>query len=92
MKEILEYIDLIPEFKPVVSKALEGLALYEEDFNKVQEWLIKKSVKSKAGIYKGLIEEGVPPEHAVALTISATNDFRDGVKSYKGKSGKGESK
>jgi hypothetical protein len=38
-------------------------------------------VETKAGIYKGLIEKGIPAEHAVLLTVGSIDQLKTAIKS-----------
>ncbi len=86
MEEIMQYIELIQEFKPVVDKVLENLKEYESAYKQISDFAINQTVESRSKIYLGLIANGIPPEHALAITVSVVSDFKDAVKAVKIKS------
>lgn len=92
MKEVMQYIELIPEFKPVVNEVFKNLAAYEEEWGTLTTFLVKSAVKNKSAIYKGFIAEGIPAEHALALTINSTSELQKGFQQgqSKAKSTKGD--
>ncbi len=85
MKEVMQYIELIPEFKPVISEVFKNLAMYEEEWEQFTSFFVKNTVKNKVAIYKGFIDEGISEEHALALTINSTTELQKGVQQYQSK-------
>lgn len=81
MKEILQYVELIPEFKPVVKSVIESLKAYEDEYVEVIDFVIDQSVRTRTKMYKGFIDNGISPEHALALTVSVVKEFESAVKS-----------
>lgn len=75
LEDLPELLELIPTFKPIVKQALDGLAEYSEEVERIRGYVIRSTVKTKAGIYKGLLEEGIPADHALALTINSLQEY-----------------
>ena len=72
MEDIIKYVQLVGEFKPVVREVLDSLKQYEEEYNEITSFYIKNIVKNKTAIYKGFLAEGIASDHALALTINST--------------------
>lgn len=85
MKEVMQYIELIPEFKPVINGVFKNLAMYEEEWEQFTSFFVKNTVKNKVAIYKGFIDEGISEEHALALTINSMSELQKGVQQYQSK-------
>lgn len=81
MEEILAYVELIPEFKPVVKGVIENLKAYEDEYVQISDFVINQSVRTRTKMYKGFIENGISPEHALALTVSVVKEFETAIKS-----------
>jgi len=79
LEELPELLALIPTFKPIVKQALDGLAEYDEEVERMREYAINSIVKTKAGIYRGLIAEGIPADHALALTVKSLQEYSNSV-------------
>lgn len=77
MQEYIEIIRAIPQVKPLVSLTLENLKAYKDEYTQIKTFLIEESVDTKARIYQGLIAKGIPPEHALALTISIEKGYTE---------------
>lgn len=77
--DLLAIVPLIASFKPVVKEALDALGEYDEEVERIREYAIKSIVKTKAGIYKGLIAEGIPTEHALVLTVNSLQEYSKSV-------------
>lgn len=75
MKEVLEYIQLIPEFKPIVQQVIQGLKEYENEWNNLVDFYVNNAVKYRSAIYKGFIAEGFNESTALALTSCMIQDF-----------------
>ncbi len=81
MEEVLAYVELITEFKPVVKGAIDNLKAYESEYRQISDFVINESINARSKIYFGLIEKGISPEHALAMTVSVIKDFESAVKS-----------
>ena len=82
MKEVLAYLEIIPEFKPVVQELFKNLSLYKSEWEQLNDFIVNQAIKNKAKIYKGLIAEDIPAEHALALTVNINKEFREAIQSY----------
>lgn len=86
--EIQEMMALVQEvgvFKPVVSKAIEGLKLYEEEFKQIQDFIINETVDSRSRIFKGFVDNGFSREEAMTLTLASVKEFKEAVNNVKRK-------
>lgn len=75
LEDIIKYVQLVGEFKPVVREVLDSLKQYEEEYNEITSFYVKNIVKNKTAIYKGFIDEGITLDHALALTINSTAEI-----------------
>ena len=83
LNEIIQYIDLIPEFKPVARKVLDGLKAYEEEYNEITDFVINSTVANKIKMYKAFQAAGISDDHALALVVGTYQDFKETIKSAK---------
>ena len=72
MEDIIKYVQLVGEFKPVVREVLDGLKEYEEEYDEITAFFVRNIVKNKTAIYKGFLAEDIAPDHALALAINST--------------------
>lgn len=82
LNEIIEYIDLIPEFKPVVRKVLDGLKAYEEEVDEVTNYVIDRTVANKIKMYKAFQAAGIKDDHALVLTVNSYQQFEKSAKEF----------
>lgn len=76
INEIIEYIDLIPEFKPVVRKVIDGLKAYEEEYNEITDFVIDRTVANKIKMYKAFQAAGISDDHSLALVVNTYQEFK----------------
>lgn len=76
INEIIEYIDMIPEFKPVVRKVLDGLKAYEEEYSEITDFVIDRTVANKIKMYKAFQAAGISDDHSLALVVNAYQEFK----------------
>ena len=77
------YAQALPAFKPLVDQIFDGLKVYNSHYTQIEDFLIATIVKTKSSVYHGLIEKGVPAEHAVMLTIGAMNEIKEAAKTQR---------
>ena len=82
LNEIMQYIELIPEFKPAVRKVLDGLKAYEEEYNEITDFVIDRTVANKVKMYKAFQEAGISDDHSLALTVNTYQQFEKTVKEF----------
>jgi hypothetical protein len=71
--EYAQLIQLLPTFKPLVGSVFEALSSYKEEYEALQDFFVESSVRIKAGVYKGLIAQGIPAEHALVLAVGKSD-------------------
>jgi len=76
LNEIIQYIDLIPEFKPVARKVLDGLKAYEEEYNEITDFVIDRTVTNKIKMYKAFQAAGISDDHSLALVVNTYQEFK----------------
>lgn len=82
LNEIIAYIDVIPEFKPVVRKVLDGLKAYEEEYSEITDFVIDRTVANKIKMYKAFQAAGISDDHALALTTNVYQEFQKAAKEF----------
>lgn len=82
LEEIIQYIEAIPEFKPVVRKIIDALKAYEEEYNEVTEFVIDRTVANKIKMYKAFQAAGISDDHSLALVINAHQQFEKTAKQF----------
>jgi len=83
LNEIIQYIDLIPEFKPAVRKVIDGLKAYEEEVDEVTNYVIDRTVANKIKMYKAFQGAGISDDHALVLTVNSYQQFEKSVKEFR---------
>lgn len=76
LNEIIAYIDVIPEFKPVVRKVLDGLKAYEEEYSEITDFVIDRTVANKIKMYKAFQAAGISDDHSLALVVGTYQEFK----------------
>ena len=76
LNEIIEYIDVIPEFKPVVRKVIDGLKAYEEEYSEITDFVIDRTVANKIKMYKAFQAAGISDDHSLALVVGTYQEFK----------------
>lgn len=82
LEEIIAYIEIVPEFKPVVRKLLDALKTYETEYNEITDFIVDRSIANKIKIYKAFQEAGISDNHALALTVNAYQQFEKTAKEF----------
>lgn len=82
LDEIMQYIELIPEFKPVVRKVLDGLKAYEEEYNEITDFVIDRTIANKVKIYKAFQAAGISDDHSLVLTVNTYQQFEKTAKEF----------
>ena len=82
LNEIIAYIDVVPEFKPVVRKVIDSLKAYEEEYNEITDFVIDRTVANKVKMYKAFQAAGIKDDHALALTINIYQEFQKAAKEF----------
>ncbi len=80
LEEIIQYIEIVPEFKPVVRKLIDALKTYEAEYNEISDFVIDRTVSNKIKMYKAFQEAGISDDHALALVINAHQQFEKTAK------------
>ncbi len=88
LNQLMGLIQLAPSFKPIVQQVFDAAKEYESEFEQVRDFAISNTVKYRSGIYKGLIAEGIPAEHALVLTVGSMEAVKLATNSLKTKSSK----
>lgn len=76
LNEIIAYIDVIPEFKPVVRKVIDGLKAYEEEYSEITDFVIDRTVANKIKMYKAFQTAGISDDHSLALVVGTYQEFK----------------
>lgn len=82
LNEIIEYIDVIPEFKPVVRKVIDGLKAYEEEYSEITDFVIDRTVANKIKMYKAFQAAGISDDHSLVLTVNTYQQFEKTAKEF----------
>ena len=82
LEEIIQYIQIVPEFKPVVRKLIDALKTYEAEYNEISDFVIDRTVSNKIKMYKAFQEAGISDDHALALTVNVYQQFEKTAKEF----------
>lgn len=82
IQEIMQYIELIPEFKPVARQVIEGLKAYEEEYNEISDFVIDRTVANKVKMYKAFQAAGISDDHSLVLTVNTYQQFEKTAKEF----------
>lgn len=82
LEEIIQYIEIVPEFKPVVRKLIDALKTYESEYNEISDFVIDRTVSNKIKMYKAFQEAGISDDHALALTVNVYQQFEKTAKQF----------
>lgn len=82
LEEIIQYIEIVPEFKPVVRKLIDALKTYEAEYNEISDFVIDRTVSNKIKMYKQFQEAGISDDHALALTVNVYQQFEKTAKEF----------
>ena len=85
IQEVVALAQEVGAFKPVVSKVIEGLKLYEEEFKQIQTFIVNETVDSRSRIFDGFIANGFSREEAMILTLASVKEFKEAVNNVKRK-------
>lgn len=75
LEEIIAYIEIVPEFKPVVRKLIDALKAYEAEYNEISDFVIDRTVANKIKIYKAFQQARISDDHSLALTVNSYKEF-----------------
>lgn len=82
LEEIIQYIEIVPEFKPVVRKLIDALKTYESEYNEISDFVIDRTVSNKIKMYKAFQGAGISDDHALALTVNVYQQFEKTAKEF----------
>lgn len=82
LEEIIQYIEIVPEFKPVVRKLIDALKTYETEYNEITDFIVDRSIANKIKIYKAFQAAGISDDHALALTVNVYQQFEKTAKQF----------
>lgn len=82
LDEIMQYIELIPEFQPVARKVIDGLKAYEAEYNEITDFVIDRTVANKVKMYKAFQAAGISDDHSLVLTVNTYQQFEKTVKEF----------
>lgn len=82
IQEIMQYIELIPEFKPVARKVIDGLKAYEEEYNEISDFVIDRTIANKVKMYKAFQAAGISDDHSLVLTVNTYQQFEKTAKEF----------
>lgn len=82
IQEIMQYIELIPEFQPVARKVIDGLKAYEAEYNEITDFVIDRTVANKIKMYKAFQAAGISDDHALSLTTNVYQEFQKAAKEF----------
>lgn len=82
LDEIMQYIELIPEFQPVARKVIDGLKAYEAEYNEITDFVIDRTVANKVKMYKAFQAAGISDDHSLALTVNTYQQFEKTAKEF----------
>lgn len=82
IQEIMQYIELIPEFQPVARKVIDGLKAYEAEYNEITDFVIDRTVANKIKMYKAFQAAGISDDHSLALTVNTYQQFEKTAKEF----------
>lgn len=82
LEEIIAYIEVVPEFKPVVRKLIDALKAYKDEYNEISDFVIDRTVANKIRMYKAFQDAGISDDHTLALVINAHQQFEKNAKEF----------
>lgn len=82
IQEIMQYIELIPEFQPVARKVIDGLKAYEAEYNEISDFVIDRTVANKVKMYKAFQAAGISDDHSLVLTVNTYQQFEKTAKEF----------
>lgn len=82
IQEIMQYIELIPEFQPVARKVIDGLKAYEAEYNEITDFVIDRTVANKVKMYKAFQAAGISDDHSLVLTVNTYQQFEKTAKEF----------
>ena len=82
LDEIMQYIELIPEFQPVARKVIDGLKAYEAEYNEITDFVIDRTVANKIKMYKAFQAAGISDDHSLALTVNTYQQFEKTAREF----------
>ena len=82
LEEIIAYIEIVPEFKPVVRKLVDALKAYEDEYNEISDFVIDRTITNKIKMYKAFQDAGISDDHALALTVNVYQQFEKTAKEF----------
>ena len=82
IQEIMQYIELIPEFKPVARKVIDGLKAYEVEYNEITDFVIDRTVANRVKMYKAFQAAGISDDHSLVLTVNTYQQFEKTAKGF----------
>jgi hypothetical protein len=82
LDEIMQYIELIPEFQPVARKVIDGLKAYEAEYNEITDFVIDRTVANKVKMYKAFQAAGISDDHSLVLTVNTYQQFEKTAKEF----------
>ena len=82
IQEIMQYIELIPEFQPVARKVIDGLKAYEAEYNEITDFVIDRTVTNKVKMYKAFQAAGISDDHSLVLTVNTYQQFEKTAKEF----------
>lgn len=82
IQEIMQYIELIPEFQPIARKVIDGLKAYEVEYNEISDFVIDRTVANKVKMYKAFQAAGISDDHSLVLTVNTYQQFEKTAKEF----------
>ena len=82
LEEIIAYIEVVPEFKPVVRKLIDALKAYEDEYNEISDFVIDRTVANKIKMYKAFQDAEISDDHALVLTVNVYQQFEKTAKEF----------
>lgn len=82
LDEIMQYIELIPEFQPVARKVIDGLKAYETEYNEITDFVIDRTVANKIKMYKAFQAAGISDDHSLVLTVNTYQQFEKTAREF----------
>lgn len=79
MNELLALLELVPEAKAFVGVLFAAVGEFEEEWCTVIEFIANTQVHAVVTMYNGFIENNIPADHALSLTLAAMNNLRQGI-------------
>lgn len=85
LNDILEIVQEISAFKPIIKNAINGLKEYKEEYEEVTDFIRQEIIKSRIETFKGFVENGFSREEAMVLTLASIKDFNNELKNLNNK-------